>query len=111
MESGGGVQNSLSDHFSLLEFEDPGMDLLDHWEILLVQLEPSFLEGCLRGSGQSANVSLISLCLLSHFGGCDPILGTARHGLMATLKEFKGKSDLEASMKLFPLWRRLVSSV
>ena len=103
MESGGRVQNPLSDHFSLLEFEDPGTDFLDCWEILLVQLEPSFLEGCLQGSGQSANLSLIGLCLLPHFGGCDPILGTARCGLMATLKEFKGKSDLEASTRRFPL--------
>ena len=109
MESGGRVQNPLSDHFSLLEFEDPGTDLLDHWEILLVQLELSFLEGC--QSGQSANLGLIGLCLLPHFGGCDPILGTACRGLMATLKEFKGKSDLEASTRRFPLWRRLISSI
>ena len=108
MESGGRVQNLLSGHFSLLEIEDPGTDLLDLWEILLVQLEPSFLEGCLRGSGQGAN---LGLCLLPYFEGCDTILGTARRGLMATLKEFKGKSDLEDSTRQFPLWRRLVSSI
>ena len=48
MESGGRVQNLLSDLLSLLEIEDPGTDFLDFGEILLVQLKPSFLEGCTR---------------------------------------------------------------
>ena len=103
MEDGGRVQNLLSDHFPLLEIEDPGTDLLDLQEILLEQLVPCFLEGCLRGSGQGANLGLLNLWLLPHFGGCDTILGTTCHDLMAMLQEFKGKSDLGGSTRWFLL--------
>ena len=98
MEGGGGVQNLLSDLFSLLEIEDLGTDF---WEILLVQLEPSFTESCLRRSRQGSSFGLLSLRLLPDFGGCDTILGAARRGLMATLQELKGKSDLETSTGQF----------
>ena len=101
MESGGRVQNLLSDLFSLLEIEDLGMDFLDFWEILLVQLELSFTESCLRRSRRGGSFGLLGLCLLPDFGGCDTILGAAHRGLMATLQEFKGKSDLEALMGWF----------
>ena len=87
MEGGGGVQNLLSDLFSLFEIEDLGTDFLDFWEILLVQLEPSFTESCLRRSCQGGSFGLLSLCLLLDFGGCDTILGAACRGLMATLQE------------------------
>ena len=110
-EDGGRVQSLSSDHFPLLEIEDLGTDLLDLWEILLEQLVPSFLEGCLRGSGQGANLGLLNLWLLLHFGGCGSIFGTACCGLMAMLQEFKGKSDLEGSMRQFLLWRRLVCTL
>ena len=108
MESGGRVQNLLSDPFSLLEIEDLGTDFLDFWEILLVQLKPSFTESCLRRSHRGGS---FGLRLFPDFGGCDTILGAARGGVMATLQEFKGKSDLEASTGRFLLWSRLVSLV
>ena len=95
-----------------MEFEDPGTNLLDREEVLLEQFKPSFLKGCLRGPGWGAHPCLLGLLwLLVHFGGCDTILGTACSGLVATLQEFKGKSDLEALMRRFPLRRGLISSI
>ena len=62
MESRGRVLNLLSDLFSLLEIEDLGTDFLDFWEILLVQLELSFLEGCFWLTlASSASVSFHTL--------------------------------------------------
>ena len=101
MEGGGGFQNLLSDPFSLFEIEDPCTDFLDFWEILFVQLELSFTESGLRMSHQGGSFSLLGLCLLPDFGGCDTILRAAHRGLMATLQELKGKSDLEASVGRF----------
>ena len=95
------LNGRLSDPFSLFEIEDPGTDFLDFWEILLVQLEPSFTESGLRRSRQGSSFGLLGLHLLPDFGGCDTILGAARRGLMATLQELKGKSDLEASTGRF----------
>ena len=48
----------MSDLLSLIETEDPGMDFLDFRKILFVQLELSFLEGCLRRSGRGSGLSL-----------------------------------------------------
>ena len=109
MESGGRVQNLLSDLLSLVETEDLGTDFLDFWKILFVQLEPSFTEGCLRRSGQGASLGLLGLRFLPHFGGCGTILGTACRGLVAAIQESKGKFDLETSTRLFLLWDGLVS--
>ena len=109
MESGGRVQSLLSDLFSLVETEDPGMDFLDFWLILFVELKLSFPEGCLRRSGQGASLSLLSLQFLLHFGGCRTILGTACRGLVAALQESKGKFDFETSTRLFLLWDGLLS--
>ena len=61
MESGGRIQNLLSDLLSLIETEDLGTDFLDFQKILFVQLEPSFLEGCLRRSSQGSGLSLLGL--------------------------------------------------
>ena len=47
MENGGGVQNLLGDLLSLAKAEDLGTDFLDLRKIPFVQLEPSFMEGCL----------------------------------------------------------------
>ena len=109
MESGGGVQNLLSDLLSLVKTEDLGSDFLDFWKILFVQLEPSFPEGYLRRSGQGSGLSLLGFQFLPHFGGCGTILGTACCGLVAVLQEFKGKFDFETSRRLFLLWGGLIS--
>ena len=111
MKSGGRVQNLLSDLLSLIETEDPSTDFLDFRKILFVQLEPSFTEGCLRRSGRGGGLGLLGLCFLPHFGGCGTILGTACRGLVAMLQEFKGKSDFEASRRLFLLWSGLISLI
>ena len=106
MESRGRVQSLLSDLFSLVETEDLGTDFLDFWQILFVQLELSFPEGCLRRSGQGAS---LGLRFLLHFGGCGTILGTACRGLVAMLQESKGKFDFETSMRPLLLWGGLLS--
>ena len=110
MEGGGGVQNLLSD-LSSVETEDPGTDFLDFRKILFVQLEPSFTEGCLRRPGGGSGLSLLGFQFLSYLGGCGTILGTACRGLVAALQEFKGKSDFEASKRLFLLWGGLISLI
>ena len=111
MESGGRVQSLLSNLFSLVETEDPGTDFLDFWEILFVQLEPSFPEGCIGRSCQGCGLGLISFRFLPYLGGCSTILGTACRGLVAALQELKGKSDFEASTRLFLLWNGLISLI
>ena len=111
MEGGGGVQNLLSDLLSIIKTEDLGTDFLDFQKILFVQLEPSLPEGSLRRSSRGCGLSLIGFRFLPYFGGCGTILGTACRGLVAVLQEFKGKSDFEASKRLFLLWGGLISLI
>ena len=111
MENGGGVQNLLGDLLSLTKAEELGTDFLDFRKILFVQLELSFTEGCLRRLGRGSGLSLVGFRFLPYFGGCGTILGTGSRGLVVTLQEFKGKSDLEASTRWFLLWSRLVSLI
>ena len=114
MKGGRGVQNLLSDLLSFVETEDPGtdfLDFLDFWKILFVQLKPSFMEGCPRRPGRGSGLGLLSFRILLYLGGCSTILGTACRGLVAVLQEFKGKSDFEASKRLFLLWGGLISLI
>ena len=111
MEGGGGVQNLLSDLLSSSETKDPGMDFLDFQKILFIQLELSFTEGCLRRPGRGSGLGLLGFQFLPYLGGCGTILGTACRGLVAALQEFKGKSDFEASKRLFLLWGGLISLI
>ena len=111
MEGGGGVQNLLSDLLSFIETKDPGTDFLDFRKILFIQLELSFMEGCLRRPGRGSGLGLLGFRFLPYFGGCGTILGTACRGLVAVLQEFKGKSDFEASKRLFLLWGGLISLI
>ena len=66
------------------------MDFLDFRKVLFVQLEPSFLEGCLRRSGRGCGLSLIGFQFLLYFGGSGTIFGTTCRGLDAAFQEFKG---------------------
>ena len=111
MEGRGGVQNLLSDLLSFVKTEDPGTDFLEFRKILFVQLKPSFTEGCLRRPGQGSGLGLLCFRFLPYLGGCGTILGTACRGLVAALQEFKGKSDFEASKRLFLLWGGLISLI
>ena len=90
-----GVQILLSGLLPFIEAKDPGTDFLDFLKVVFVQLELSFPEGCLRGSGRGCGLSLIGFQFLSYFGGSGTIFGTTCHGLAATFQESKGKFDFE----------------
>ena len=67
MEGGGGVQNLLSDLFSLFEIEDPGTDFLDFWEIFWYSSNRALLRAASEGPvkvvvlASSASVSFWTL--------------------------------------------------
>ena len=106
-----GVEILLSGLLSFLKTEDPGMDFLDFRKVLVVQLELSFLEGCLGRSGRGCHPSIISFQLLSYLRGSGTIFGAARHGFIAMFPEFMGDFDFETSRRLFLLWGRLIGLV
>ena len=106
-----GVKILLGGFLSFLKIEDPGTDFLDFRKVLVIQLKPSSLEGCLRRSGRGCRPSVIGFQLLSYLRGSDTIFGAARCGLTAMFPEFMGDFDFETSRRLFLLRGRLIGLI
>ena len=105
------VEILLGGLLSFLKTEYPGTDFLDFRKVLVVQLKPSFLEGCLRRSGRGCHPSITGFQFLSYLRGSGTIFGATRHGLTATFPEFMGDFDLDTSRRLFLLWGRFIGLI